>query len=360
MLTIRNCQRAFSRGRASVRRSWDGATELCVVHPEQPWRQLAWVLPDSCAEAFALTHLPRWMRRYGADALLVDVLQAEAEERKKQTDVVNGATQTGHDTHGGDSASQDVPDGQSSAGALKQARRALRKQGRRGGGLSSEAHATLQGPDPTLVHTAQQLFQRLLGGDALQDTPRWDTTELVKRITTQRSLLPARMREDEGRPTLLVLPDVSGSCSSFSQPACTVAEAVAALGVPGADVLVIPHVNGRLCGVSLRLNQQLLPSDPEVDIVEAAVRTLKGPLHTIICLGDDDAVDLYETLARRADVQRLIWLDNYNCNGTEPKQIMAPRCIADWEGTVARKVTYVIGCKHEQSMLTGLRLALYG
>lgn len=183
--------------------------------------------------------------------------------------------------------------------------------------------ASLQriGVDAKLLKLCRQRLSELVG-DASQDySPRWDYQEFCVRLKTYRNPRPAR-REETGRPVILIMADVSGSCSGFSEESVMVAKAASKLGVPGADVLVLSHSNGYPC--ELEHNGKVVPLDA------IAVRSGYEHAHTnagwydaltrryqiqaVVALGDWDAADDYVRLAQNPMVDRFIWLDNAHCS----------------------------------------------
>lgn len=346
--------------------------------------------------------------------------QPESSERVHQidTDLVDGSTQTGDQTHGGDSQSGEVPDGESGAGgehdlrsggepddrasepgeetadadddpatdidqaeqggesrqidrALRRVRRQAEKAGRnRGhGGVT----AKLDAPRRVLVPKVAQALAALVGAGATDDGPRWDHQRLAERLLTHRPLQRAR-KEEVARPLIAVLPDVSGSCGHISGESCALAMAASELGVPGADVLVVAHSNGQP-EQAMRNGRAVALTEGEVGApasvwdgtrwaigpqrLDAVCERLLGPeLEAVIAVGDNDAIEAYHALAERPGVTRLVWIDHYLCGAGEVKVRRCKYDLSGWSPAARGKVTWVMGCKTAEDMLRALRLAI--
>lgn len=211
-----------------------------------------------------------------------------------------------------------------------------------------------------VARTRSVLSAWLTAGADDEQSQRWDYPELATRLLTRRSPYPAR-KQELGRPALLLLADVSGSCAGFSHQSIAVAKAVAALGVAGCDVVIVAHSNG--CPSELSVNNQAHPellADLAQDYYDATVyldfyRDLvkRFDITHIVALGDHDAVEVYSELALMADVQAFLWLDNYNCNNQPPR--------LDRPNTSARAravIRYVTGCQDASEFLRGMQVAI--
>ena len=320
--------------------------------------------------------------------------EASGEERKKDTDEVDGSTQTGDETHGGDRSSGEVPDSQSQSGGDRssgevpdsqsqsgepqadtraEAQKALRKtrraQQRHGNGRGRGGFAAFGTLDRSLVRRARAALAALARAGASAVSARYDHTELVKRLVSHRPLLPAR-REETGRPVILVIADVSGSCASFAAPACDVAQACGALGVPGADVVTVRCYN--VWEVQeVRVNHRPMAFDAAQIATPGAfadwiARTVGGQIEVVIGLGDSDEYTTYESFANLPSVERMIWLDNYGSKRLENTPTRRQRIAANWRGegggafapAANRKLTYMVGCGNAEAMVVGVEKAL--
>lgn len=222
--------------------------------------------------------------------------------------------------------------------------------------------------DPAIARQARRALARLLEGGETESGPRYDWQEFCERLVTFRPLAPAR-REEEGRPAILVLADVSGSCSSFSGESVIVARAVATLGMPGADVIVVSHSNGfpeewQVNGGKPREVGSIGWDDTEtaLDWYERTLRRYR--VEAVVALGDWDAEWLYRHLALQPAVRRFVWLDNWSCT-VFGRPVSRPDKFSEWSGgdwprAARRKATYVVGCAGAPDFVEGLRLALRG
>lgn len=307
-------------------------------------------------------------RRYGFrtpiqevfDLLVHDLLaeMPEAASRPKQTDEVNGSTQTGTETHGGDSASGEVPDGESDAGESADARKmknALRRRQRLGVRAGTTAHATLlRNVDPLVRRRIAQAFSLLVSDGDEAPSVRYDWGKVLMRMFTHQHFSRAR-EEGRGRPIILVLADVSGSCSSFAQPAAAVAMAAGAVGVGGADILVVSFDNAAIDGSGIRPRQTSLNGGEPVAAKGRTLADALGARHNdvrvIVALGDNQALDGYVALGNLPQIERLIWLDNYLSSCATPEirrnlHVLPPT------------ITHVVGCGTAEDMVEGLFRAM--
>jgi hypothetical protein len=229
------------------------------------------------------------------------------------------------------------------------------------------AYAALAGGvDLTLVTKARRALARLIEGGEREDGPRHDWQRFCERLLSHRPPAVAR-REEEGRPAILVLPDVSGSCSAFAERSLAVARAVAALGVTGAEVLVVSHSNGYPHEVLLRRGR--VESCATEDSPEATwgwyQRLLRQHhVEAVVALGDWDAAWLYRLLALHPQVRRLVWLDVWSSRRLPPtlrqarlRQLAAQQS-EPWPPRALQRVRYVVGCGEQEDFVAGLELAL--
>lgn len=320
---------------------------------------------------------------------------ARAAERPKDTDVVDGSRQDGDVTHGGDGASGEVPcpaagssrqaqqqegaadDAESADDPLEAADRRLEQMarraderrlhvGRRGRGGSgwSDSGARIAPPKRTVVEACRQALMRLIEHDSDDiDGPRWSATHVARRLLTRQPLAPARRRE-MGRPAILVIADVSGSCAPFAEPACAVASACGACGIPGADVLVMSIINPFVL-IELQVNGKgvILPIDiaeqpVSVDCMISFFASNGWRVPVIVHLGDEQECATIEAWARHPDVSRVIWLDNYLSSRERPvfKEKRTRSLFPN--AAVQDKVRHIIGCGTARDMATGLELAI--
>jgi hypothetical protein len=297
----------------------------------------------------------------------------EREARPKGTDEVAPATQQEDgDLHGGDGASGEVdhpvpqigevdhPIPQSGEGEVETSVPQSRKESYRSPRRSPEAFASLgeaDAPPPDEVRRVRAAMARLItfGGQG-ETSPRWDTSELVKRLISRRPLWPAR-RDEEGRPSILVLPDVSGSCYAIASASLRLTRAVALLGVPGAEVVIVSHVNGQPHEIQVGTSapRKVSVSEDFAALTGFYQRLIKTYMvEAVVAVGDDDAEEVYRWLSSHPAISRLIWLDNSFCRRLEcPKRSLLTR----WPAPAREKTTRLVGCKKER-FAEALELAL--
>lgn len=234
------------------------------------------------------------------------------------------------DTNAEAQASDDVPTHQKKWG------KSFTKEERGGGKLSlsnssnnggATASLKVAGVSPKLLKLCRQRLAALVGDSSQQHSPRRDYTEFCVRLKTYRNPQPAR-KEEEGRPVILLLADVSGSCASFSEESVKVAKAASKLGIQGTDILVVSHYNGT-------------PHEMEINGEVVDVRSIKAKavkktadngcnwgnssgwyetlmqrynITVCIALGDWDGSLEYAYIAQHPQCEKFIWLDNAHCS----------------------------------------------
>jgi len=358
-LTVRHLQKLLSRAATGFDR--------VVIRKAQEM-----YFPEAPLEALP-TLLARLAARYGPDTLLAEAVKREA--RPKGTDEVAPATQKEDgDLHGGDGASGEVdhpvpqsgegeverPLPQSGEGEVEHPLPQSGKESYRSPRRSPEAFASLDeadAPPPDEVRRVRAAMARLthFGGQG-ETSPRWDTSELVKRLISHRPLWPAK-RDEEGRPSILVLPDVSGSCYAIASASLRLARAVALLGVPGAEVVIVSHANGQpheiQIGTSAPMKVRI--SEEFAALTGFYQRLIKTYMvEAVIAVGDDDAEEVYRWLSSHPAISRLVWLDNSFC-----RQLERPRRspLTRWPAPARQKTTRLVGCRKER-FAEALELAL--
>ena len=369
-LTVRQLQKLLSRAATGFDRA--------VVRDAKEL-----YFPDAPIESLP-TLLARLAARYGPDAPLAEAVKREA--RPKGTDEVAPATQQEDgDLHGGDGASGEVdhpvpqigevdhpvpqsgegevehPLPQSGEGEVEHPLPQSGKESYRSPRRSPEAFASLSqadAPPPDEVRRVRAAMAQLIAfGGQGETSPRWDTSELVKRLISRRPLWPAR-RDEEGRPSILVLPDVSGSCYAIARESLRLARAVALLGVPGAEVLIVSHVNGQPREIQVGTSAPIIEvsvSEEFAAITDFYQRLIQAHMvEAVVAVGDSDAEDVYSWLAGHPAISRLVWLDNSFC-----RRLERPRSspLTRWPAPARQKTTHLVGCKKER-FAEALELAL--
>ncbi len=233
------------------------------------------------------------------------------------------------------------------------------------GGITAELKQA--GIEPRVVHDVRRALARLVEGGESETGPRWDWQQFSERLLTARSVYPAR-REEKGRPAILILADVSNSCSGFSEEALIVAKAAAQIGVAGRDVIAVAHSNGYPDAYQIN-SGKVTPAIPvEGAICDSIAPILKWyddlvrkfDIQAVVVLGDWDAEWLYHHFAQSSRVRILAWLDNWSCNVMPPtlRQDIFEKLAAGWEPAQRNKTRYVVGCKSATDFTRGLEIAL--
>lgn len=140
-----------------------------------------------------------------------------------------------------------------------------------------------------------------------EETPRIDPWRLVKHLASRRGGLHRCHREEAERPVVLLLADVSGSCSVVAEPTLAACIAVAA---GRDDVLVVEHSNGwpvAVYGCVARVCPPL-PRPNEFTMSWWKTVISRCEIAGVVAFGDWDAADVYAELARRS---KLWWLDSF-------------------------------------------------
>jgi hypothetical protein len=220
-----------------------------------------------------------------------------------------------------------------------------------------------------LIRRVRQVLQRLVADAAEDDGPRLDAERAMARLLAHRQDWATVRHEETGRPALLVLVDVSGSCSVFCDDAVRIAAAVGALGLEGADVVVVVHSNGYPAQAAI--NGRALdvprawPSDEAV--VKWYSRAIAArDIRHIVLLGDGDGEWLYRDLAHRSTVESLIWLDGYRARvygaprmtTRDTRRVIARVRKSGWSHDAAHKVRYVAGCGDVAQFARALEVAV--
>jgi len=357
-LTVRQLQKLLSRAATGFDQAAIRNAQV-MYFPEVPLDSLP-------------TLLARLAARYGPDTLLAEAVKREA--RPKGTDEVAPATQQEDgDLHEGDGASGEVdhpvpqigevdhPVPQSGEGEVEHPLPQSGKERYRSPRRSPEAFASLSeadAPPPDEVRRVRAAMAQLIAfGGQGETSPRWDTSELVKRLISRRPLWPAR-RDEEGRPSILVLPDISGSCYAIARESLRLARAVALLGVPGAEVLIVSHVNGQPREIQVGTSAPIIEvsvSEEFAAITDFYQRLIQAHMvEAVVAVGDSDAEDVYCWLSSHPAISRLVWLDNSFCRRLERPR-SAP--LTRWPAPARQKTTHLVGCKRER-FAEALELAL--
>lgn len=159
-----------------------------------------------------------------------------------------------------------------------------------------------------LQRQLRRVLRQVGVGPVGSESPRLDGRRLVRELTG-RSVRLSRARRREMEPSLmLVLVDVSGSCSGSAAPACASAIRLAARD---GRIAVVSHSNGHPVAVAAQADMPPRPPGHEGEIHHMPWWSELLARHTIagtVAWGDSDAADVYQQLAAHAP---LVWLDPY-------------------------------------------------
>lgn len=210
------------------------------------------------------------------------------------------------------------------------------------------------------------LINRILGmgkaGDQLTPIPVTDHRRLVKKMLSRRPLTNAFKEDsDSGRPAILFLPDISPSCAAQAQPACDIANAAGYAGVPGADVLVMPHFNGDIdssCEEYMPWcngRPMTLRREEQSKLFTEATSGDRFNIRAVVIVGDHDGEWLYKQMADQPKIRQIIWLHNLTAAG-KPARYAGGNWFS-WPQADTKKVCLVTGCINAESMMQGLEVA---
>lgn len=182
-----------------------------------------------------------------------------------------------------------------------------------------------------VVRALDRLFDRWLGSHG-EPTPRYDGARLVREIASRRYALARARREEHEPPAVLLLVDVSGSCSAAADETCAAAMLVSARRP---ETMVVWHSNGMPHRFGRGVAPDGMPPGDAIDVcrrvydaysryVDDGWKREEGillgwyrqllsdhELVGVVAWGDTDALWLYRELGRIAP---LIWLDSYTAS----------------------------------------------
>jgi hypothetical protein len=265
--------------------------------------------------------------------------EAEAEDRSKDTDEVAEATkQADGDLHGGDGASGETDTAMKRPKPTHTVKDADGAGGEGdpsdfdadyfGGGQSSAPVVTLADDrvadarwkaDPDDISDVKRAMERILRSFEVgvfgEASPRIDEEKLVRELVTKRYRLSHARREELEQSQILIMVDVSGSCSAAA-PATLAAAAELADAMD--NVLIIVHVNGEPleCAGDVAGIPRIPDGDRGDDLTWWREVLDRASLAGVVNFGDWDADWVLEEVAAAGP---LIWLDSYAArHGVKP------------------------------------------
>jgi len=200
--------------------------------------------------------------------------------------------------------------------------------------------------DRAMIARARRAFRRMLLGGETRPGPRWNARAIaIKSAGYLRQWTADDRRRESGRPTLLILPDVSGSMGKLARS--VVAFAVACYGTLSEGTLCVSHSNAEPV--------EYMPERLSGMSYEQIIR--QRNVRAIVIAADHDGEDTFFRLAQL--VPRVYWLSPFGCNQMERPRIRDTRkVLADWPEDIQRRVIYADGCGDPESCLTALEMMI--
>lgn len=191
---------------------------------------------------------------------------------------------------------------------------------------------------------ARQL-RRLFAGwgcGGLDESPRLEVRRLVEHLAARRGQLGRCVRRELQQEVILLLADVSGSCSAHA--ADTVA-AIAEVARADGRVVLVTHSNGMPLEIAGRACSSLPPVDGSSDAwwtrALAQLDAHGARVVGVVAFGDSDAAWIYRVLAERAP---LVWLDSYaKCAGVRDLSHGHTKWGCPWQGWKRPPLAYLVG-----------------
>jgi len=223
--------------------------------------------------------------------------------------------------------------------------------------------AEIGAPPKELVNRGRKAFSKLISDLAEGEAgPRWDYRKVSARIASLQNFKVKDRKLETGRPAIAVLPDVSGSMAAFAYQVLEFAKVLGELGVPGAEVVVIPQSNGR--PVELWINgkkvmDESMPSSwDEDEVTDWYLNIFKRySVQVVVLAADWDGEVIYHWMAETLPV-RIFWCDVWSSSRLAPTVVDFPprwACpVREWSRSAVRKVKYAFGCGNVVDFIVAL------
>jgi len=222
--------------------------------------------------------------------------------------------------------------------------------------------AEIGAPPKELVNRGRRVFSRLISDLAEGEAgPRWDYRKVSARIASLQTFKIKDKKLETGRPAIAVLPDVSGSMAGYAHQVLEFSKVLGELGVPGAEVVVIPQSNGRpveLWVNGKKLNESM-PSSWDKDEVDGwYLRVFKRyNVQVVVLAADWDGELIYHWMAETLPV-KIFWADVWSSSRLAPTVVDFPpkwACpVREWSKPAVRKVRYAFGCGNVVDFIVAL------
>jgi hypothetical protein len=214
------------------------------------------------------------------------------------------------------------------------------------------------------VNRGRRVFSKLISDLAEGEAgPRWDYKKVSARIASLQTFKIKDRKNETGRPAIAVLPDVSGSMVSFTWEVLEFAKVLGELGVPGAEVVIIPHSNG--WPDDLLVNNRRRKLDAPVRSGGEAQQELKEwyqnifkryDVKVVVIAADWDGEWLYHWMAENLQI-KIFWCDVWSSSRFAPTVVdFPPRWVGkiDWSRSAVKKVKYAFGCGNVVDFIVAL------
>ena len=198
----------------------------------------------------------------------------------------------------------------------------------------------------------QKMVRRMAVEPAGDPSPRIHAGRLARELVSRRYALSRARRDDVNKPVVLLMADVSGSCS-----AAATATVAACLAVAKRlnNVVTVVHSNGFVESAHgdhpLAKRLQSVPGRGDLYDKESHWETAlqEECVGLTVAFGDGDAADIYELLCNRAP---LVWLDSFGSQGPpRPASARSSKMLQSWKN----KPTYWVGVNDTRKAAYALR-----
>lgn len=168
-------------------------------------------------------------------------------DNQQQRGEGQGSSYKPDESNNPDSSEESIEQWMAREEAKEQANRELKLQDlTRTGRINSK----VSDADSKLAERLRSILDKYVGNFDLNAIPLWDGKKLVKRLLSNRTLQEAR-KEQEGRPSILFMNDISGSCQETSEDITLVANSACLLGTIDADIYSLPFGDYQWAGIRL-------------------------------------------------------------------------------------------------------------
>ena len=201
--------------------------------------------------------------------------------------------------------------------------------------------------DRVMITRARRAFRRMLLGGETKPGPRWNARAVATKTAGYlRSWTVGDRRRESGRPTLLILPDVSGSMGKLSRS--VIAFALACYGtLSEGDIVCVSHTNGHPL--------EYIPDKLSGMSYDEIIR--QRNVRAIVIAADHDGEDTFLELSHL--VPRVYWLSPFGCNHMErPRLRDTSKVLENWSEDIQRRVIYADGCGDPDSCLTAMEMMI--